>query len=61
MSASSFPTDCSKVVSLLQFDVVFALEVLFNLSFFWCVGKAVPHDCGICYISLLILLLLLSA
>ena len=64
---SSFPTDRSMAVLLLQFSCVRAgggsiFGVCFfsvfvpHLSFFWCLGKAVLRDCDISWESSLILL-----
>ena len=54
---SSVSTDRFNVISLMQFrfvrtsvvpDVAFALSLLTpQLSFFWYLGKAQLHDCGI--------------
>ena len=62
LHASSFPSDCSKMVPLLQFifvcasvilNVAFMLFLFVHLSFF-CLGKAVLSSCGISWVSLLI-------
>ena len=61
---SSFLTDRSKAVSLLQFFFVHASVVSYltcllalfvhQTSFLWCLGRAVLHDCGFSWVYSLI-------
>ena len=58
---SSFSTDCSKAVPLLQFFFVGASVASYmafvlplsvpHLSFFWCLVKGVLRHCGISWVS----------